>query len=142
MRSTILAGVALATLSAADVSADVRIRHDPGGIISQHMQVFARIRDSGERIIIDGQCYSACTLVLGIVPPDRVCVTPRARLGFHAAWVPDADGRQHPSPEGTAAMWGVYPDSVRKWITSKGGLKRQIMVLSGNELTSMVRRCQ
>jgi hypothetical protein len=142
MKKSVLLGVALAALNATAVSADVRIRHDPGGIISQHMQVFARLRDSGERIVIDGQCYSACTLVLGIVPPDRVCVTSRAQLGFHAAWVPDEDGRPQPSPEGTATMWGVYPDVVRKWIISKGGLKRQIMVLRGSELTSMVRRCQ
>ncbi|HEY7458886.1 MAG TPA: hypothetical protein VH765_09050 [Xanthobacteraceae bacterium] len=142
MRQSILIGVALATLSATTVSADVRIRNDPGGIISQHMQVFARLRDSGERIVIDGHCYSSCTLVLGIVPPDRVCVTPRARLGFHAAWVPGGDGRPLPSPEGTATMWGVYPDVVRKWITNRGGLRRELVILSGRELTSMVRPCR
>ena len=142
MKKSVLLGVAFAALSATTVSAEVRIRHDPGGVISQHMEVFARLRDTGERIVIDGQCYSACTLVLGIVPPDRVCVTNRARLGFHAAWVRDYDGRPLPSPEGTATMWGVYPDVVRKWIVSKGGLSRKIVVLSGRELTSMVRRCE
>jgi hypothetical protein len=141
MKRTVLMGAVLAALSATHVSADVRIRHDPGGIISDRMQVFARIRDSGERVVIDGQCYSACTIVLGIVPPDRVCVTSRARLGFHAAWVPDPDGRPLTSPEGTAAMWGFYPDVVRKWINGKGGLSRKLVVLSGRELGSMVRPC-
>jgi len=141
MKKSVLLGVAFAALAATTVSAEVRIRHDPGGIISQHMEVFARLRDTGERIVIDGQCLSACTLVLGIVPPDRVCVTNRARLGFHAAWVRDHDGRPLPSPEGTATMWGVYPDVVRKWIVSKGGLSRKMVVLSGRELASMVRTC-
>jgi hypothetical protein len=141
MKWTVLMGAVLTALSATHVSADVRIRNDPGGIISDRMQVFARIRESGERVVIDGQCYSACTIVLGIVPPERVCVTPRARLGFHAAWVPDMDGRPLTSPEGTAAMWGFYPDVVRKWINSKGGLSRKLVVLSGRELGSIVRPC-
>jgi hypothetical protein len=141
MKRIVLMGAVLAALSATDVSAEVRIRHDPGGIISDRMQTFYRIRDSGERVVIDGQCYSACTIVLGILPPDRVCATPRARLGFHAAWVPDMDGRPLTSPEGTAAMWGFYPDVVRKWINSKGGLSRKLVILSGRELGSMVRAC-
>ena len=141
MKRTVLMGAVLAALSATHVSADVRIRHDPGGIISDRMHTFYRIRDSGERVVIDGQCYSACTIVLGILPPDRVCATPRARLGFHAAWVPDPDGRPLTSPEGTAAMWGFYPDVVRKWINGKGGLSRKLVVLSGRELGSMVRPC-
>jgi len=142
MKLSVLLGVALAALSATCASAELRIRNDPGGIISDRMQTFHRIRNSGERVIIDGQCYSACTIVLGIVPPERVCVTPRARLGFHAAWVPGDDGRPLTSPEGTAAMWGFYPDVVRKWINSKGGLTRKLVVLSGRELGSMVRPCQ
>jgi hypothetical protein len=141
MKWTVMMGVALATLSATCASADVRIRNDPGGIISDRMHTFYRLRDAGERVVIDGQCYSACTIVLGILPPDRVCATPRARLGFHAAWVPDMDGRPLTSPEGTAAMWGFYPDVLRKWINSKGGLSRKLVVLSGRELGSIVRPC-
>ena len=45
-----------------------------------------KIRDRGERVIIDGICNSACTLVLGIVPLNKICVTPKASLGFHAAY--------------------------------------------------------
>ena len=33
-----------------------------------------------------GICNSACTLVLGIVPLNRICATPRASLGFHQAY--------------------------------------------------------
>jgi hypothetical protein len=36
------------------------------------------LRDAGEQIVIDGTCSSACTLVLGIVPHDRICVTSNA----------------------------------------------------------------
>ena len=49
-----------------------------------YLEVFARVRQSGERVVIDGLCLSACTLVLSTIPRNRICVTRRAVLGFHA----------------------------------------------------------
>ena len=66
-------------------SADVRITNDPGGEVSAYIQKFQEMRASGERIVIDGPCLSACTLLTGLMPRDHVCVTSRAVLGFHAA---------------------------------------------------------
>ena len=51
---------------------------------------YTKIRDRAERVIIDGICNSACTLVLGIVPLNRICVTPKASLGFHQAYYDQA----------------------------------------------------
>src|SRR6516164_3184169 len=67
-------------------AADYRITRDYGGFIDEYKAKYAAIRDRGDRVIIDGPCDSACTLVLGIVPLNRICVTPRARLGFHMAY--------------------------------------------------------
>ena len=67
-------------------SADYRITRDHGGLVDQYKVKYASIRDRGERVVIDGICNSACTLVLGIVPLNRICVTPRASLGFHMAY--------------------------------------------------------
>jgi hypothetical protein len=138
----ILAGAVCAALSASNVSADIRITNDPGGIITEHIQRFASVRSSGERVIIDGRCMSACTLVLGMLPPERVCVTRRAVLGFHAAWVPGENGRPIRSEEGTTAMWSVYPAHIRRWINNKGGLTPKMLMLRGNELASMVQTCR
>ena len=123
-------------------SAELRIRSDPGGLISGHMQAFAQVRDTGQSVVIDGPCYSACTLVLGMVPHERICVTRRARLGFHAAWAYAPDGSQITSQSGTASLWNVYPPTVRSWITRKGGLSRKMIVLRGGELASMYRSCR
>jgi hypothetical protein len=38
----------------------VRIEDDRGGLLGEYLLKFATIRDSGERIMIDGSCYSAC----------------------------------------------------------------------------------
>ena len=87
----------------------MRIAEDRGGQIGHYLQTFAALRSSGEHVVIDGNCLSACTLVLGLIPRDRICATPRARFGFHAAWMPDDDGRPVTSPMGTQALWNIYP---------------------------------
>src|SRR5436309_14161977 len=78
-------GAAMAALAAGSASATVRITDDFGGQIGRYIDRYTAMRDAGERVVIDGPCLSACTLVLGVVPRDRLCVTTRARLGFHAA---------------------------------------------------------
>jgi hypothetical protein len=60
--------------------------NDRGGQIGRYVDRFEKLRASGETIIIDGLCASACTIVLGTIPYDRICVTPNANLAFHAAW--------------------------------------------------------
>ena len=66
--------------------ADLRITRDHGGYVEEYKAKYQRIRARGERVIIDGICNSACTMVFGIVPMNKICVTPRASLGFHQAY--------------------------------------------------------
>ena len=53
-------------------SADMRIESDPGGEVSSYVEKFQEVRETGEHIVIDGPCLSACTLLTGIVPRDHV----------------------------------------------------------------------
>ena len=82
MRRFLFAAV-LALLAMSQARADLRILSSPGGYVGDYLQAFARVRQSGERVIIDGPCLSACTLVLSTIPSNRICVTRRAVLGFH-----------------------------------------------------------
>jgi hypothetical protein len=132
---------AMLALSATSASATMLIAGDRGGQIGRYLQTFAQVRSSGERVIIDGNCLSACTLVLGLVPRARVCATPRARFGFHAAWMPDSDGRPVTSPMGTQALWNIYPSYVRRWISRHGGLSRRMIYLQGSSLNGIVASC-
>jgi len=75
-------------------NATVRIVDDPGGRIGTYVDRYEGARVSGERAIIDCYCASACTIVLGVIPHDRICVTSCGRLGFHAAWHPEPSGRK------------------------------------------------
>ena len=52
--------------------ADLRVTRDFGGFVEEYKAKYAKARDRGERVIIDGICNSACTLVLGIVPLNRI----------------------------------------------------------------------
>lgn len=122
-------------------TAVVRIAGDQGGNIGAYWGRYIALRDSGEQIVIDGTCSSACTLVLGIVPRDHICVTPNAVLGFHAAWRPGFLGLQTVNDPATRTLWNYYPDPVRQWIARNGGLGSKTIYLSGPELLSMYRRC-
>jgi hypothetical protein len=122
-------------------SATKRISDDPGGQLGPYLQKLAALRSSGQQVVIDGKCLSACTMVLGVIPRDHICVTSKAQLGFHAAWRPEA-GRQVTSLEGTELMMDNYPQPVRDWITRRGGLTPHMIFLSGRELASMYPTCQ
>ena len=140
MRSSICY-VALSLVLMGPASADVRIISSSGGVVGPYMTFFSQLRKSGQRVIIDGPCLSACTLVLNTIPRNRICVTQRAVLGFHAPVLVDRTGRSFRSREATRAVAASYPSGVRKWIKQKGGLKRDLIYLRGRELASLYRRC-
>ena len=122
--------------------ADLRIVSSAGGEVGPYLQFFAAVRQSGERVIIDGPCLSACTLVLSAIPQDLICVTPRAVLGFHAArWI-DQQGKQYAAPDETRIVTAAYPAGVRVWIKRNGGLTQKLILLRGRQLVALYPRCQ
>jgi hypothetical protein len=137
-----LLGAVVAALTISSASAAVRISGDVGGQIGPYLESLVALRSSGERVIIDGSCLSACTMVLGVIPRERICVTSRARLGFHAAWHPGDNGRPIMSRGGTQLLMDVYPQPVRRWIARRGGLNQRMLYLTGRELASMYPICR
>jgi hypothetical protein len=122
--------------------AEVRILGSPGGQVGPFLDMFDRIRDSGESVVIDGPCISACTLVLSVVPNDRICVTRRAVLGFHAARSMDRRGRLYAEPEASELVLQAYPAAVRNWIRRRGGLSSRLLLLRGRELAAIYPACR
>jgi hypothetical protein len=132
-------------------SADLRITRDHGGYLDAYKAKYIRIRDSGKSIVIDGICNGACTALLGIVPLNRVCVTPRASFGFKAA---DSDRQETAgfwnwstgfpitSVSATDELMSLYPEPVKNWISRKGGLSAQMKHLkNGPDLSAIVNPC-
>jgi hypothetical protein len=136
--------LSLVLLSSSSAVADYRITRDHGGLVEPYKERYAELRDKGERIIIDGICNSACTLLLGIVPLNRVCVTPRASLGFHQAYFDKSwtFGVKVLSFAGTEDLLSYYPPPVMDWINRQGGLTPEMKkVKNGPELWAMVDPC-
>jgi hypothetical protein len=136
-----LLGVFLSVTIVHPVFAATRIQNDMGGSLGQYLLKFTRLRDSGDRIVIDGNCFSACTLVT-MIPKERICVTQRAVLGFHAGWIDDPTGTRPTSAEGTSTLFELYPPTIRNWITNHGGLSTRMILLKGRELRSFYSLCE
>jgi hypothetical protein len=138
-----LAGALASVLVTTMALADVRVTNDPGGEISLYLQKFQEMRESGERLVIDGPCLSACTLFTAFIPPSRVCVTPRAVLGFHAAsYYDDASRSLVPTRAGTRLVMRIYPPRIRNWIERHGGLTPRIIAMRGRELAALYSACR
>ncbi|MGY8668895.1 hypothetical protein Q3C01_41935 [Bradyrhizobium sp. UFLA05-109] len=139
-----LTGLLAAVLLFAGMGAShavVRIADDRGGRIGTYVDRYQDLRQSGETVIIDGLCASACTIVLGAIPRDRICVTSHATLGFHAAWDFGVNGRAVTNPEATQMLYAMYPSQVRRWISQRGGLTPHMIFLRGKQLQSMYKPC-
>ena len=141
LKAVFLAAVASA-LVVPPAQAEVRILASAGGQVGTFLDLFERVRASGERVVIDGPCLSACTLVLSMVPNDRICVTRRAVLGFHAARSIDRRGRIYAEPEASELVLQTYPAPVRGWIRRRGGLTSRLLLLRGRELAAIYPTCR
>ena len=141
MRGLSLAFLLAVTMPAA---AELRITRDLGGLVDEYKSRYARVKAKGERVVIDGTCNSACTLLLGLVPLNRVCVTPRASLGFHQAYYDKrwTAGLRVTSVAGTDELMSYYPPAVKAWLAKKGGLAAQMKrVHNGTDLWAIIDPC-
>jgi hypothetical protein len=93
-------------------------------------------------VVIDGSCYSACTMLLGMLPRHQVCVTHNAVLGFHAAWNYDDSGHRVTSVAATQALNDIYPSNIRSWLARRGGLSPHMIYLRGHDLATIYPICQ
>src|ERR1700750_475449 len=140
----LLTGLLAAVLLLAGVGASqavVRIADDRGGRIGTYVDKYQGLRTSGETVIIDGLCASACTIVLGAVPRDRICVTSHANLGFHAAWDFGANGRAVTNPEATQMLYAMSRAETGCWMAAGGGLPPHMIFLRGRNLQTLYKPC-
>ncbi|MBW5437307.1 hypothetical protein FXB41_21880 [Bradyrhizobium canariense] len=138
---TLLLASASMFACADDSHAVVRIANDRGGLIQRYLDRYEELNETGQTVIIDGLCASACTIVLAKIPSDRVCVTERANLAFHAAWDLSAGGRHITNREATRMIYSMYPAPVRSWISGRGGLSPHTIFLRGAQLQTIFARC-
>lgn len=97
-----------------------RISLNLGGSVLEFIEDFSNARENNTRYVLDGLCISACTMITGEIPPENVCVTPYAKLAFHAAFRQGPLGEREFSPEGTELIWRIYPEWVHEYLRKQG----------------------
>jgi hypothetical protein len=122
-----------------------RVTFSPGGRIDHFYETYTQWRLSGELVVIDGFCISACTFAVGLIPPDRLCVTPYARFAFHSATYTNHQGQRVFAREGSRLAWYIYPQNVRELLLRRGWQKGmehdELIYVEGKELHTIVRPC-
>lgn len=109
----------------------VIIRDDQGGTLKLYVERYKLLKE--RMFVIDGDCNSACTLVLGLA---NVCTTSRGRFNFHAAYIAETGA---PAPVSTKFLMDTYPEAVRAWINANGGLTKEWLIAKA---TMFVDKCK
>jgi hypothetical protein len=105
-----------------DPVAKTIVRDDPGGVLSEYEKKWLFIAVKGGDVDVLGSCRSACTVLTGYIPKDRLCYGPESSLSFHQAR--KTFSGYEPHPEATKWLWDRYPADIRGWLVAKGGLDK------------------
>jgi hypothetical protein len=129
----------VAAFAATPAIADYTITFDGGGKLTDYIDKYNAIRTGGGSVKIDGMCLSACTIVT-ILPPEKICVTPFASLGFHSATIQDEY-----SSQGTGIYWHMIPKPVRALVEVAGwdgaSEHEDFVFLEFDELKTLYKEC-
>lgn len=106
-----LAALLLAGPALADPK-PITIKMDVGGWIPTYEKRAARWASEGRKIIIDGDCRSACTYYLWTKYNLDICATPNARLMFHMPFWRTGTGRHDIEATPARVEW-----SAKRWQT-------------------------
>ncbi|WP_316207417.1 hypothetical protein [Bradyrhizobium sp. SZCCHNR3118] len=125
------------------------IKDDPGGVLTEFAKKYSTWRDDGTNVVIDGECVSACTMLLGLLRPEKVCATKDAVLGFHSA---STETKEQGKPdifkhaeEISALEFNMYPGVVRAFLAKEGwygpNAHPEIIWVRGKDVNKFVRPC-
>ena len=121
-----------------------------GGAITEFIEEYDELRRTGRPVILDGMCMSACTLVVGLIPPQRLCTTPFGKLAFHSAWYQGPFGMSVHASEGTRLIWHIYPEPLRQLLRDRGwngdngpadNAHPTMIYVEGSDLLGVIRAC-
>lgn len=102
------------------------IRFGKGGNLDGMIKVLMFLQENPEKtVVIDGPCYSACTLLLAA--PENVVFTENASFYFHSSFLYDAkrpDKEPKMYPFGNEIMLKVLPTNVNLWTQLTGAFNK------------------
>jgi hypothetical protein len=108
-----------------------------GGYVIEYARHAMELRKRGTALHFTGRCESACTLYLSL-PHDQTCIAPGASFRFHAP----VAATKSASQIAESYMLSVYPDWVKSWINSKGGLSRHLITMDYEYASQYISACR
>jgi hypothetical protein len=106
------------------------VRYNEGGFNALFIEAAEDVlRGARSKVVIDGECLSGCGTFAGIAQ-ERVCITVRARFGFHLARSYGyaeqrlAKGRVTP-PLVTYSIPDELSEKILQWAEERGGLPKE-----------------
>jgi hypothetical protein len=132
VKATIFAVAAAICLAANIADAEtIDVNDSHGGSVAAYDQRWAGLARRGVSVRIVGPCQSACTVLLGHIPHNRICVTPEASFGFHLAHLQQA----------TATLWRSYSPGIKGWINAHGGLTHEFIWMRAPDTYRFFHKC-
>jgi hypothetical protein len=131
MKTIALFVVAALLISPIARAETIDVSDDHGGSVARYDERWAELAQHGVSVRIVGPCQSACTVLLGHIPRDRICVTSEASFGFHLAHLPQA----------TATLWSAYAPDIRAWINAHGGLSPDFIWMRAPDTFRFFHKC-
>lgn len=118
----------------------VLLRNNPGGYMMIYGVKALRSQKESRLVVFEGFCLSACTMFLLV---DNKCMGNNyVTFGFHLPYVikPQPKHSRY-DPESTMFLMDFYPNWVKRWIASKGGLKPQMIYMPHEYARQYIRYC-
>jgi hypothetical protein len=125
------AALSILVLTSAASAATIDVNDNHGGRVAVYDARWAAAAARGDSVRIVGPCQSACTVLLGHIPRERICVTPDASFGFHLAKLPAA----------TATLRNAYAPDIKGWIQAHGGLTENFIWMRAPDTYKYFKKC-
>jgi hypothetical protein len=114
----------------------VTIREDTGGNVILYALRMRKLLEKGTQVRFAGKCQSACTLYLGL-SLEQTCINNGATFGFHSPYGVSGRGNRVAQDY----MMRNYPEWVRLWIDSRGGLTRRMKTMPYDYASIFLKQC-
>lgn len=126
-----LLGLLLSLIPLPTAAETIDVNDNHGGSVANYNARWQANAARGVDVRIVGPCQSACTVLLGNIPRNKICVTPAASFGFHTAKLPQA----------TATLWNAYDADIKGWINARGGLTADFKWMRAPDTYKYFKRC-
>ncbi len=120
------------------------VSSNPGGNVRQFLAAAMEVLGGAKRlVVIDGPCLSACA-IFADVARERVCITTKARFGFHKATVFRAEQRGNKrTMREVSRRDPVHSVDIANWVYAHGGFPVSGMrVMDNRQAGQFWRRCE